>query len=150
MSPYLISGLEAAPAVLHRIVNQIPVHKHGDRLSKDRFSLSEMVAHVADMEEVFQDRIRLAHEAPGSAVQGIDPDERAKTHHYSDKNIFHELEVFENRRRDTLDTLRNLTDEDFKKTVVHPEFGTVSIRTLAENLIGHDLYHLDQASAHLK
>jgi uncharacterized damage-inducible protein DinB len=149
MELYIVA-LSLTPATLTRIIDQVKPDRYSDRLPVDRFSLSEMVAHIADCEEVFQDRMRLAHEHPGSHVEGFDPDERARTHHYADKDLHHELVVFENRRRDTVDFLKSLQGEDWSKTVKHSQWGEMTIAVMASIIIGHDVYHLDQASQYMR
>jgi len=149
MELYIVA-LSLTPSALIRIIDQVKPDRYADRLPINRFNLSEMVAHVADCEEVFQDRMRLAHEFPGSNVEGFDPDERAKSHHYADKDLHHELDVFDNRRRDTVDFLRSLKPEDWKKTVKHSQYGEMSIAMMASIIIGHDVYHLEQASQYMR
>lgn len=44
---------------------------------------------------IILERIRLANSKPGTALDSIDPVARAKEHHYAEKNVFHQAEVFE-------------------------------------------------------
>jgi len=149
MAPYSLA-IEYTPAALRQIVDCVPNEKYSLQLSPDRFSLTEMVAHMADWEDLFLDRMRLAHEAPGSRVEVYDEGARAVEKHYGTRDLQHELDVFENRRRDTLDFLKSLTEEDFAKTFEHPQRGTMTIRDQHFMLLGHDLYHLEQASQYLR
>lgn len=149
MRPYTFA-IEKTPSALYKIIDCIQPARYNERLSEDRFSLVEVICHIADFEEAIQDRIHSAHEYPGKEIEAFDEEKRAVEKHYADRDLHHELEVFENRRRDTADFLRTLQPEDWKKTFRHPQFGEMSIADQVAMMIGHDLYHLEQASQYLR
>lgn len=145
----LIKALSLTPEAMKRVLREVRQESYDDRLNPERFSLKEMVAHVADLEDIFLDRMRQAWEYPGTDAPAFDPEERAKEHHYHDKDVYHELEVFENRRRDTVEFLSGLQADDWKKTINHSSWGVLSLEQLASGLVAHDLYHLEQASQYM-
>lgn len=150
VSPFVLKSLELGPSALFNIIDDVRPEKYRERLGDDRFDLVEMVAHVADLEDVFLDRLRLAKEHPGSEVPGIDPTVRAVEKNYAERDLYHELEVFRNRRNDTLDFLKNLEPGEDKGTVILPMFGEIDIAFIAAGILAHDLYHVEQASRYLK
>ncbi|MEI8282831.1 MAG: DinB family protein, partial [Armatimonadota bacterium] len=83
MKAYL-SSLQSTPKTLVNIVDQVKPDKYHEMTDPDRFNLAEMVAHLADFDDIFLDRLRLAHEAPGAKVESFDPDARAKEKHYQE------------------------------------------------------------------
>jgi uncharacterized damage-inducible protein DinB len=143
-------ALEHTPVTLRRILDDVRPERQTERVAEDRFTLLEMVAHLADWEDLFLDRMRLANEKPGSPVEVYDEGARATEKRYAERDLQHELDVFENRRRDTLDFLRGLSAEDWQKTFVHPERGTMTIQDQVTMLLGHDLYHLEQATQYMR
>lgn len=149
MAPYSFA-LELTPSALRKIVDCVPPERYAAHLETDRFNLTEMVAHMADLEDVLLDRMRLAHEKPGSTVELFDQSQRAVDKHYASRDLQHEMDVFENRRRDTMDFLRSLSEEDFGATFEHPQNGTMTVRDQLTMMLGHDLYHLEQASHYLR
>jgi uncharacterized damage-inducible protein DinB len=149
MKAYL-SSLESTPKTLVNIVDQVKPEKYHEQRDPDRFNLAEMVAHLADFDDIFLDRLRLAHEEPGAAVESYDPDARAREKQYDQKDIHHELDVFENRRRDLVDFLNTLTPEDWKKQFHHPDLGKTSIDEYANIILAHDLSHLAHATSYMK
>jgi len=149
MVPYSLA-IEFTPAALRQIIDCVPVEKYSLQLSPDRFSLTEMVAHLADWETLFLDRMVIALEAPGSTVTVYDEGDRAVEKHYASRDLQHELDVFENRRRDTLDFLKGLTDAQLSQTFIHPQRGVMSIKDQQTMLLGHDIYHLEQATQYLR
>jgi uncharacterized damage-inducible protein DinB len=142
--------IENTPATLIRMVDAIRPDLYDTSLEADRFTLKEIIAHLADLELTWLDRITTAVEYPGKTVENFDEEGRAIEHKYSEKDIHHELEVFDNRRRDTVDYLLRLADDDWANTITHPEKGEMSILEIVQYITGHDLYHLHQVSEYLK
>lgn len=149
MVPYSLA-IEHTPTILRRILADVRMDRYSERLAEDRFSLVEMVAHMADWEDIVLERLRSAQEHPGSPVENFDIEARAKEKGYAERNLQHELDVLENRRRDTLDFLQNLPAEDWNKTFTHPERGEVTIQGQVSMMVGHDLYHIEQATEYMR
>jgi uncharacterized damage-inducible protein DinB len=150
LSPLVLKGLEVAPSAFFHVIDDVRPEKYHERVAADRFDLVEMVAHLADFEDIVLERMRLAHEHPGSECMAIDPDARAAEKRYASRDLHHELEVFRNRRNDTLDFLKGLQPDEEARCVVHPAAGELTIADIAQNLLGHDVYHLEQASKYLR
>jgi uncharacterized damage-inducible protein DinB len=145
MTRYVLQ-MRHSPVILERLLDQIPADRYHERFNEDRFDLVETVAHLADFEEVFQDRMRLALKSPGATVLGLDPDARAAEKNYAAKDIHHELGVYASRRRDTVTLLEEATPEEWTRTVQHSEFGELSLYDLAAIILGHDTYHFERVS----
>ena len=148
MSPYALA-IRHTPVILERIVDEVPMERFTEQLSVDRFTLTEMVAHLADFEETIMDRLVTASEKPGSPIENFDEEARSVEKNYAAKNIRHEIDTFATRRRETILYLESLPEEKWSNTVVHPGLGTMTIADLLCNLHGHDLYHIEQASAYM-
>jgi uncharacterized damage-inducible protein DinB len=142
--------IENTPSTLIRMVDAIRPDQYDTSLEEGRFTLKEVIAHLADLELTWLDRITTAVEYPGKAVENFDEEARAIEHKYSEKEIHHELEVFENRRRDTVDYLLRLAEDDWTSTITHPKFGEMTIIEIVQYITGHDLYHINQVSQYLK
>jgi hypothetical protein len=150
LSPFVIEALEVAPNAFFHVIDDVRAKRYRDRIEPERFDLVEMVAHLADLEDLFLERMRLAYEYPGSECSNIDPDARCTEKHYTTRDLHHELEVYRNRRNDTLDFLRNLQPGEEARAVQHPTLGELTIATIAGNTVAHDLYHLEQAAQYLR
>ena len=72
--------IENTPSTLMRLVDAIRPDHYDTKLEDDRFSLKEVVAHMADLEQTWLDRITTAVEYPGKPVENFDEDARAKDH----------------------------------------------------------------------
>lgn len=148
MTPYTLS-LRHTPAILARIVSTVPADRHREPLGQDRFSLVEMVAHVADSENVYSERLRGAVEQDVPTFEPIDVAERARAGRFSERDVQQELRMFADRRRETVAFLEGLPPEAWAREFVS-RIGRVSVETFVAFISGHDLYHLDQASAYLE
>lgn len=149
MDEVLHRSLSAAPKVIERILRVFPHDRIDDRVDSDRFTAREVVAHLADYEQTVLDRIRVAHDKPGREVPFYEPDSRSAEHHFADKEVFHEAEVYESRRRMTLDYLDGFTAEDWSKTMKRPDGAEFTIREFVQYVLMHDIEHLEQLSSYL-
>lgn len=137
------------PRVVERLLRVFPTDRLDDRIDADRFTAREVIAHLADYEQTVLDRIRVANTKPGSKVPFYDPDGRCTEHHFADKEVFHEGEVYESRREMTLDYLRDMSEEDWKKTFVNSVGDTYSVESYLVLVLSHDLEHIEQLSSYL-
>jgi hypothetical protein len=149
MTEQQLQALAAAPKVVERLLRVFPSDRLDERLHTENFTPREVVALLADTEQLILDRIRLGNMRPGSTVPWYDPNDRAKEHHYSDKDAFHEAEVYESRRGMTLDYLRGLGEEDYKKSITLEGKGSYSLDQYLVLVMAHDLERIGQISEHL-
>ncbi len=148
MKDRLFHALHSGPKVVERLMRAFPTDRLDDRIEKERFTAREVIGHLADWEMVFLERIRIANLRPGTQVEAYDPCQRATEHHYADKDVFHEAEVYESRRMTTVEYLQALSDADWDKTFVSGEGKAISIRDYVLMVICHDMYHVDQLSSY--
>ncbi len=148
MNPYLLS-IRHTPVILERLVDEIPEERFHEKRHSGRFTLLEAIAHVTDFEEVFLDRMRLTVLHPGSRLVSIDEEARVVEQNYAAKDIHHEIEVFANRRRDTIDFLESVTAEQLQLSAVHDELGEITVAQQLAIITGHDIYHIEQVTEYL-
>lgn len=142
MDPYLIRALEMTPRLVE---NELKRGSDFDvRPHADRFSMREVVAHLADWEPIMLTRIQTGVHTPGSDILAYDEGEMAVTNRYSETDPFERLRTWKSDRAKTIEYVSGLTDEDFAKPVVHPERGPMLVGDIAHMLVSHDIYHLDQ------
>lgn len=149
MDDFALHALQSAPKVVERVLRVFPHDRLDDRFDTDRFTAREVVAHLADYEQTVLDRIRAANSKPGREVPAYDPDANAAEHHFGEKDVFHEAEVYESRRGMTIEYLQGLTREDYAKTFTLPDGRVFSISDYLCHILRHDLNHLEQMSHYL-
>lgn len=149
MKRYIFHSLESGPKAVARLLRVFPKDRLDERLETNRFTAREVLAHLADIEEVHLGRMRKAIQEPGYKMVPINVDERVVEHHYNEKDPYHEGEVFESRRIMTLDFLRDLTDEQLHTKCFDPKGEEIDVLSYAASMIAHDMYHLEQLTAYL-
>ncbi len=149
MNVYLVPALEFSPVVFERLLNQIPLSRLDEAITEERFTPREVLAHMADWEPIMRSRIQQACEQPGSIIEVFDESEMAISHAYAESDPREQSLLFRRERQITVAFVRSITAEDRVKTATHPERGVLSVDDLANVLLGHDLYHIEQLSAYL-
>jgi len=147
VTPYALS-LRHTSAILGRIVGAIPAERHGEALGENRFTLVEMVAHIADSENVYFERLRGAVERDVPTFDRVDVIARAREGRFTERDIRQELNAFAKRSRATVSFLEALGPEAWAREFVSG-IGRTSVERYVAFVSGHDLYHLDQASEYL-
>lgn len=149
MEPWILDGLESGPKIFERLLRVFPTDRIDERVDKDRFTAREVIAHLADYEQTVLERISQAHVKPGLSVPPFDPDKSCADHRYSEKNVFHEAEVFESRRQMTTEHLKGLNAEQLQCTFKFSDGREMSIHDYMILILSHDTNHLEQVSRYL-
>lgn len=109
-----------------------------------RWSVAQILAHLADTEVVSAYRIRMIVSSPGTAIQAFDQNAWARELHYDHRDSFASLTLFRSLRTSLLALLGSLDDDALDRFGVHAERGKESVRYLTRLYAGHDLNHVQQ------
>ena len=109
-----------------------------------KWSLSEVVAHLADSDLVFGYRLRrvLAEDRP--SLTGYDQDRWADRLRYRAANLPESLALFAALRAGNLRLLRAATPADLARVGLHSERGEESVALMITLYAAHDLVHRRQ------
>lgn len=133
-----LGGMAAAPREIAEAVRTAPP------ASAEGWSPGEIVVHLADTEVAWGWRIRLILAEDDPVLQPYDQDAFAARLRYSERDIYGGLATFGALRADHIDLLRPLPEAAWERAARHPEFGSLSLRTLVQHLSHHDLDHQRQ------
>jgi hypothetical protein len=139
--------LAAAPATLAALVADVPPAVCARRPTPGKWSIQEIVAHLADDELVGAYRIRLILSAPGTAIQAFDQDVWAVTGRYASVDVRTSLHLYRVLREANLALLNSLTAAEWERSGIHAERGEESISDIATYYAGHDFNHFAQIEA---
>jgi hypothetical protein len=117
------------------------------RPAPKKWSVTEIVAHLADTELVVGYRIRMILSAPGTPIQAVDQDVWATTGNYAECNAQRSLALFRLLREWNLGLLTTLDAAQWQQYGVHTERGVETVADIAAIYAGHDLSHLRQITA---
>jgi uncharacterized damage-inducible protein DinB len=110
----------------------------------DKWSIAEILAHLADAELVIGYRIRLILASNGTTIQAFDQDAWAKTFNYGRRDSKISLETFRFLRENNLRLLNSVPRPSWENYGLHQERGKESVAHLMKMMAGHDLNHLLQ------
>ena len=99
---------------LGQLIKGVPSSKLRKRPAPDKWSVSEILAHLADAEIVGGFRMRLILGAPGTPVVGFDQDAWVTSGHYDKRDPRKSIEQFRTVREANLALLKSLTPEQWR------------------------------------
>lgn len=129
---------------LERLMKGAPASKLRKRPAPDKWSVAEIVAHLADTEIVGSWRIRAILGAPGTPIQAFDQDVWVLVGHYAKRDPQKCLEQFRVLREANLALFKSLAPEQWQHHGMHSERGQETIEHIVRMFAGHDVNHLQQ------
>jgi|SRR5579863_2384908 len=112
-----------------------------------KWSIAEIVAHLADAEIVASWRMRSVIGANGITIQPFDQNVWADVFRYADADAKHAIETFRVLRENNLKMLKALPPAAWDNYGMHQERGKESVAHLSRMFAGHDTNHLRQIEA---
>lgn len=139
-----IDALRKGPKRVKKLVRELSEKELAWRPAADKWSIKEVLAHLADGEVVLGARVRFVAAMENPPLPGYDQDlfvtqlgiEKAKS-----KEL---LRAFEAMRELNVALLRRLPKEAFARVGMHAERGPESIQKMVGMYAGHDLVHEEQ------
>ena len=137
--------LAATPRQLARLIDGVSSKRLGRRPAADRWSVTEILAHLADAELVYGVRIRFIIAASGLPIQATDQDEWSRVFEYAKQAPELSLEALRVARGQLVRLLKRLPRESWESCYgMHSERGRETVTRVVELLAGHDLNHMKQ------
>lgn len=138
-------AVQAATAKkIDRLIKGVSPAKLRKRPTPDKWSVNEILAHLADTEIVVGFRMRLILGASGSLIAAFDQDSWVTSGHYEKRSPQKSLDQFRAVREANLALLKSLTPDQWKHYGMHPERGQETIERIVRMFAGHDINHLKQ------
>ncbi len=121
-----------------------------ERPAPGKWSVAEILAHLADAELVIGWRMRSILENSGTALQAYDQNVWANTFNYRRSDPKASIETFRVLRESNLTLLKAVAKNLWENYGMHQERGKESIAHLVRLNAGHDLNHLRQVESIVK
>lgn len=138
----LLRHYESGPSHLRSSLEFINSKDYDKVPVEGKWSIRQVVAHIADFEPVYVDRMKRVLVEDNPTFFGGDPTAFAAALAYSQRDIAEELELIELTRRQMVRILRQCDIEQFQRTGVHSENGPMTLETLMEQISGHIPHHI--------
>ncbi len=134
----------ATPKKLARLIKGVSTAKLRKRPAPEKWSVAEILAHLADVEIVIGWRMRSILGAPGTPVQAYDQNAWVIAGHYEKRDLRESIELQRVVRGANLALLKSLSPEQWKLYGQHAERGQESIEHIVRMVAGHDINHIKQ------
>jgi uncharacterized damage-inducible protein DinB len=134
-----VEVIATTPEKLERLLGRLSPEQIERQPAPGKWSLREIVAHLADCELAFGFRLRQGA-AGVEMIQPFDQDDWARN--YGAYNFQTAITTYRALRVWNLAFIRSLTEEQRTRAITHPERGTMTVWTIVETIAGHDLHHL--------
>ena len=139
-----VSLLGKTPQLLETLLGDLPGELLDWKPKPDRWSICEVLAHLAALEQVYAERVRriMAEDSPRLAKYDLDGAKAREE--YSRGSAAENLAHFTRMRRASLALLVGLPASACARAAIHSELGTITLAHLLNEWANHDLGHLRQ------
>ncbi len=148
VQPHALPGLavlEQTPIIIEKLVHAATDEQLRWKPAMDRWSISEVLAHLADTEVVaFRDRIQAMVQQESPRLEFYDQNATYAAGKYSGGKPLEYLKQFCHERDRSLSLLRYLSAEALSRTGVHSELGSITVGHVMNEWAFHDLGHIRQ------
>ena len=145
-----IEILRATPQRLRQLLKSVPEQQIHSRPAPGKWSIIEILAHLADVEIVVGFRVRMVLGAPdGVPIVAFDQDDWARSLDYSGRKLENTLRSLEAARQTNIELYEKLTPAQLEKFGMHSERGKETVAHIIKLQAGHDLNHIQQIEAAL-
>lgn len=141
---YLFTALESAPDLFDTLLHGLTEEEADRRPDPERFTIREIMAHLADWEPVFLGRLHRICAENVPVLEGYDEGQWAIDHDYAHTDPLAQSRLFRARRAEMVAFLRERSPADWQRRGDRPEIGMVTVEAIALLIPLHDLYHLRQ------
>ncbi|MBP6673188.1 MAG: DinB family protein [Bacteroidetes bacterium] len=142
--------LRSTPKRIEKMISSVSRAVLVKRPAPSRWSVAEIVAHLAETELVLGWRYRSIAEKNGVPLQPFDQDVWAANSQYGTCGILDMLELFTVLRKANLNFLASLPKKKWNNFGLHQERGKETILHIVRLEAGHDLNHVKQIEAIVK
>lgn len=135
---------QQAPKKLAALLRGTDRRRLTQRPAAGKWSVAEIVAHLADAEIVHAWRWRQVLSTNGVAIQAYDQDAWANALGYAKRDPKESLAIFATLRASDLDLLKSVPASAWQNYGIHSERGQESVTHMIKMAAGHDLNHIMQ------
>ncbi len=122
------------------LLRSIPESQANARYAPDKWSIKELVGHLADAERIFGYRALRFARNDQTTLPGFEQNDYVNNAAF-DECLLHDLaSEFEHIRRSNILMFRQLKKEAWERTGI-ASGNTVSVRALAYSIAGHEIHH---------
>ena len=144
MTADTLAAQRSAPSTLAQLISGVPDDTLHRRPAPGKWSIVEIIAHLAEDELTSSWRYRQMIENDGVALPGFDQELWARLGDYNSWTARDALDMFRLLRQANVTVLSHLSPAEWERSGTHSERGRLTVRSLAAHMVGHDANHFAQ------
>ena len=137
----VVAMLESQGNETQKLLASIGEEKAGYRYEPGKWSIKEVVGHIADAERVFAFRLLAFARGEKQPLPGFDQDEYMETANFDARSLADLADDLASTRHATLTLVRSFNDEAWDRRGVASD-NPASVRALAWITAGHERHHV--------
>jgi hypothetical protein len=141
-----LKSLAATARRLERLVYGMKSGPVSARPAPDKWSIKEIVCHLADCEVAYGWRYRKIISEPGAVIPPFDQNAWAENLRYREQPLKEALATYKILRSGHLTRFKNLSKAAWNKVGVHPSYGKITLRQMVVHIADHDRNHVAQVA----
>ncbi len=143
--------LDASGRAFVHLLRSMPEEMASWRPAPEEWCANECVGHIIECDRrAFAGRIQLILDSDNPGLEPWDQPAVARARHDCEKKADQLIAEFEPVRREGLNVLRSLRDEQLVREGVHPKVGRLSVDDLIHEWVHHDGNHMRQLLANVQ
>lgn len=136
--------LEKTPILLETMLRDLPEDLLRWKPAPERWSIADVIGHLADLEEVYADRTRRIVTEDNPMLQKYDATGTVVIGDYTRGSALENFASFARTRRATIILLRSIPADSGEREATHSELGNFTLHQMLSEWASHDLGHLRQ------
>ncbi|MHB8500876.1 MAG: DinB family protein [Candidatus Acidiferrales bacterium] len=136
--------LEKTPILLETMLRDLPEELMRWKPAPERWSIAEVLGHLADLEAVYADRTRRIVTEDIPMLEKYDAARTVVIGDYARGSASENLAFFTRTRRSTVILLRSIPADAGEREAMHSELGNITLHQMLSEWASHDLGHLRQ------
>lgn len=136
----IVGTLEAQRLLTTQLLSARSEREGNFRYAPDKWSVKEIVGHVADAERIFAYRALRIARADTTPLAGFEQDDYVRSAAFGARSLQDLTAEFDSVRGSSLSLFRSLSDEAWLRRGIASN-NSVSVRALAFIIAGHELHH---------
>jgi hypothetical protein len=135
-----LQALEETPQQIRRLVEGWDAERLEKSYAPGKWSARRLLVHLAQTELALTTRVRFALSQEGYTAQAFSQDDWISVDDGADARTA--LDAYLALRRMNVAMFRRLSSAQRKREFTHPEYGTLDVWWVANQMAGHDIHHL--------
>lgn len=139
----LIVAYENGANELKAAVSNIPLSQLHTRIAPGKWSILEVLCHIADFEIIGSERIRRVLSEDEPTLLNGEPDDFERGLVYHVRDAHEELSLIQKIRSQTARILRHIPSDAWLRRGIHSTDGPLTLRQLIERVTKHIPHHVE-------